>query len=94
MRIGIGRPSSEHLEGRLRVFFEKRPNAELASKTPRELVLRLHRYLEVVEPIGSDEDHVGEVEERCHAHTRELVGHMLRAERAKQDVDSVGVGAR
>ena len=91
MRVLVARPAAEDRERALGVFRDVRPDAPLGAEPLRELVLRAHRQLEVVEPALGDEERVREVEERRHPDADELVGGMFRAERAKQDLDGLGI---
>lgn len=66
MLAGVGRPFPKLGKRRCLVMLEIGPDAELGGEPFRQLVLRGHRLVEVIQPVVGDEVHVRQVEEALH----------------------------
>ena len=64
MLAGVVGPFSEPRQGGFGVVFQKRPDAEFGREPLGQCVLKLHRQLEVPQPVGGDDHAVRQPQER------------------------------
>ena len=91
VRVLVLRPRAKDGERPLGVLRDVGADAEFRAEPARELVLRLHRELEVIESAFSDEHQVRHVEERRHPGAHELIRLMLGTKRPQDHVDRLGI---
>jgi hypothetical protein len=87
----IGGPRLKERHRALGVTGNQRADAALGAKALRQLILRSHGKVEVLQSALSHEQRVRQIKERRHADADQLVARMFRSQRSKEDLDSIRI---
>lgn len=92
--VAVRGPGVEYRQDALRITRDVGTDAGFCAEAFRQLVLRPHRQIEVIESALRDEQRMRQVKERSHAGPDELVRRVFRSQRAKEHVNGVWIGRR